>query len=101
MKTLLVSAFALGAMTSLALAEPLTLTDTQMDQVTAGACGDGDCFVGGSGVGGSGFHIETVHQDSELTLSGGGSGVGGGRRLTQSDSTCAGGGSLAGSGGTC
>jgi hypothetical protein len=37
MKTILLSALALGAMATVAMAtEPLTLTDAQMDKVTAG-----------------------------------------------------------------
>ena len=36
MKTLLVSALALGALSSTALAEPVKLTSAQMDGVTAG-----------------------------------------------------------------
>jgi hypothetical protein len=36
MRTLLVSALALGAWTSAALAEPVALTDVQMDSLTAG-----------------------------------------------------------------
>jgi hypothetical protein len=37
MKTPLLTALAFGAMTSVALAAPVALTDTQMDTVTAGA----------------------------------------------------------------
>ncbi len=37
MKTLLLSALAFGALTSVALAEPVALTDSEMDTVTAGA----------------------------------------------------------------
>jgi hypothetical protein len=33
----ILSALALGAMTTLAMAEPVTLTDAQMDQVVAGS----------------------------------------------------------------
>jgi hypothetical protein len=49
MRTLLLSALALGALTSAAMAEPVKLTDAQIDEVTAGAdsCGDGNCDVGG------------------------------------------------------
>jgi predicted secreted protein len=36
MRTLLASALALGALTSAALAEPVALTDAQMDSLTAG-----------------------------------------------------------------
>jgi hypothetical protein len=36
MRTLLVSALALGAFTSAAFAEPLVLSDVQMDGITAG-----------------------------------------------------------------
>jgi hypothetical protein len=36
MRTVLFSAVALGALTSVAVAEPLMLTDEQMDKVTAG-----------------------------------------------------------------
>ncbi len=37
MKTVLLSALAFGALTSVALAAPVALTDAQMDTVTAGA----------------------------------------------------------------
>ena len=39
MKTILASVFALGFMTSAALAEPVKLTPAQMDSVTAGQLG--------------------------------------------------------------
>jgi hypothetical protein len=50
MKTLLLSTFAFGAMTTVALAAPAMLTDENMDTVVAGNCGvpGGQfCEVGG------------------------------------------------------
>jgi hypothetical protein len=57
MKTILLSALALGAMGTVAMAaEPLTLSDAQMDKVTAGAAwavyySDGYLAWTGSGTG--------------------------------------------------
>jgi hypothetical protein len=41
MKTIFASVLALGLMTSAALAEPVKLTETGMDQVRAGQLGEG------------------------------------------------------------
>jgi hypothetical protein len=39
MRTILFSTFVLGALTTAVAAEPVTLTDAQMDKVTAGTVG--------------------------------------------------------------
>lgn len=47
MKRVLLATVALGAMTSMAAAEPKRLVDTEMSQVTAGFIGSGEINVGG------------------------------------------------------
>jgi hypothetical protein len=48
MRILLVSALALGAFTSAAMAEPISLTDAQMDSFTAGQVAIGDVTLSNS-----------------------------------------------------
>jgi hypothetical protein len=50
MKRVLLATVALGAMTSMAAAEPKRLVDTEMSQVTAGFIGSGEINVGVGGV---------------------------------------------------
>jgi hypothetical protein len=70
MKTLLLSTFAFGALTTVALAAPAMLTDENMDTVVAGNCGvpDGQsCFVGGYNNGNGAAYVEHLGGDHAET----------------------------------
>jgi hypothetical protein len=63
MRTLLVSALALGAWTSAALAQPIALTDSQMDFLTAGDINQSNSFS-------ATFDVTQTNSANESTVSG-------------------------------